>query len=481
MKKLFLTASLATGMAITALHAAENVKKLHFLQDDAQEPFVSKVFELKHIRANDLTPFVLGAINRYNTNSKIDRVKYNGVHSLIVSTPPDMMPYVEDMIAKLDRPCAKTDPSGSIVQGTGISRFSFAPKHRSSRELVDLVNYMLSSPDGYAYFDSASNMVYWKDSLSDGSYTGFWMKSFDRPLPQVELTFKIYEVRDSDLNDIGVDYLAWKNGPGLNVLSVGMESLTLDTVEKAFSNMDQFSSYAYGGFFTAPQFDMSFVRMLSQKGAAKIATTASLTVMNNYNGSYYVTLSPGSQNLVKDSSDRMSVVTGATNTSKLTVVNPVICYKRTGERDTIYDGFLSDMTTYAQLDGTIQFRYTIEMKDVVERNNRGDELTEQNYLQSSLTLDLGNEHLLAVCKKDQQVEQVIGVPFLADVPYLKYLFSTTTKINEQSKLFVTVQGRLVHPEDKYAAWTGKLVKPEEINGNANASINANVNANGKGK
>ncbi|MEI8248657.1 MAG: hypothetical protein WCI51_22695, partial [Lentisphaerota bacterium] len=95
--------------------------------------------------------------------------------------------------------------------------------------------------------------------------------------------------------------------------------------------------------------------------------------------------------------------------------------------------------------------------NVVERNNRGTELTESSAIASNLTFELQGEHLLGVFNQVQKVEQTIGMPFLSDIPYLKYLFSTTTTIDSDVKLYVTVTGRLVHPEDGYEKWTGKLL------------------------
>ena len=95
-----------------------------------------------------------------------------------------------------------------------------------------------------------------------------------------------YEVRDSDLRDWGFDYLAWKNGPGVNLLNVGYNAgelvvhELLETVPYVLS-----SSWGMGGFFTAPQFDMSFIRCLQQEGNANSVATSSLMMINTPVGS----------------------------------------------------------------------------------------------------------------------------------------------------------------------------------------------------
>ena len=448
------------------LQADVKEKKLLFKQDDAQEVFVSKIYELKYVGAGDITPFILGAVKRYNTNSQVDRLNYKSAsrQMLVVSTPPNMMRYVDNMIANLDRPVNKKDASGSVIAGTGIYRFAYLPKYRSTSDMLNILNKAVVSPDGGAFRDATSNLLYWKDSYSDGMDVLDWAHQLDRPVPQVELEFKVYEVRKGLLDDAGVDYLAWKNGPGLNLFQAGYDNMMMQTTESALANMDKFSSWSYGGFFAAPQFDMSFVRMLSQQGLAKIAGTGNLTVVNNYVKTYTVKFSPDYQNITKDSSDKSSIGAGAASTFQIDVSKPVICFKVTGEKDKVsnYNGDNFDVVTYQRLDGTIIFAYSVQVNDVVERNNRGTELTENGTIQSNLTLDLGDERLLAIYDKTQKVDQTVGIPFLCEVPYIKYLFGTTTTIDEDVKMVVSVKARLVHPEDNYSAWTGKLLTKEDI-------------------
>ena len=464
MRKIQWAAALAVMLSALLSASADDVRKLHLLQDDAQKPMVSKIYDLKYVIANDITPFVLGAVKRYNSNSYVDRINdfARKKQLLLVTTPSDMIPYVDDMVNKIDRPCPR-DINGSIVQGDGIYRFAYMANYRSSLDVAVLLNNLVRSADGYVFFDTPSNLLYWKDSASDGCDVLRWAKAFDRPVPQAELTVTIYEVRKNVLDDIGVDYLSWKNGPGLNMFSVGYENFGMQTDEKALSGMDKYTSMDLGGYYFAPQFDMSFIRMLSQAGNAKIAATGTLTVTNSYDKSFTVKFAPEGQNLLKDSSGKMAITAGSDATVQLTVTNPVICFKRAGEIDSIYNGDRFDMTTYSGLCGNLQMKYMVKMNTVLERNNMGTELTQRNAVQSALTFDTGVEHLLAAYDKKQKVEQVIGVPFLSSVPVVKYLCSTTTTETEDLKVFVTVTARLVHCDDTFAAWTGKIVQTADLN------------------
>ena len=66
--------------------APDKVQKIRFKEDDAQNYMVSKVYDLKHLKANDLVPFVLGAVKRYASNSTVDRINYTSAKQMIVVT-----------------------------------------------------------------------------------------------------------------------------------------------------------------------------------------------------------------------------------------------------------------------------------------------------------------------------------------------------------------------------------------------------------
>ena len=120
--------------------ANDKVQRIRFKEDDAQNYMVSKVYHLKHLKANDLVPFVLGAVKRYSSNSTVDRINYTSSQQMmVVTTGVKMMPYVDDMVAKLDRPSAKRGEFGSLLDGTGIIRYVYTPKYRSSEDIINIM------------------------------------------------------------------------------------------------------------------------------------------------------------------------------------------------------------------------------------------------------------------------------------------------------------------------------------------------------
>ena len=140
----------------------EKTRKIRFIEDDAQDYMVTKVYPLKHIKANDIVPFVLGAVMRYSSNSKVDRINYSAANQqwIVVTTPVAMMPYVDDMVAKMDRPGGVKDVNGSIVKGTGITRYVYNPRWRSSQDMVTLMLKAGISSDASGFDYSADSELF---------------------------------------------------------------------------------------------------------------------------------------------------------------------------------------------------------------------------------------------------------------------------------------------------------------------------------
>ncbi len=463
---LLLSALIPAGVLSAQDNVAET-RTIRLMQDDAQVRMATKLYELKYVKATDIRPYVEAAVRRYYLNSKVERVNYSEAQKnyLLVSTGEDFLPYVDDLFAKIDRP-GQVDQYGSIIDGTGITRVAYTPNYRAAEDIVRLVNAAFRSGEGAAYLNKDTNTIYWKDDKQAALAILAWVQRLDRPVPQVNLRLNYYEIRESKLRDIGVDYLAWKNGPGMNLFEAaynGGRIYSNEAILNLLGGATKFidiakgfsTSWGYGGFFTAPQFDLSFIRLLQQSGNAKLVANTNLTFVNtpvyddpllNRNRTYRASLAPDYQNIRKNADDRTDVITGSVPAIELEVYNPVICFSaETGEVDSL-GTIPADEAFYAKNNGGVIFHYKLNSRDVVERNNRGDELGNSSSTTGSLTLGFHTEKLLSSYVKETEAEETIGIPFLVKIPILKYLFGTTTTIKEKIYIVVTAEAGLVHPE-----------------------------------
>ncbi|MBQ7403333.1 MAG: hypothetical protein IJW05_07840 [Lentisphaeria bacterium] len=411
-----------------AANAEEKVQKITFIEDDAQKNMASKIYTLKYTKAADIAPFVRSAVIRYYAGSNVSTVNdpTRNRQLIIVTTGINMIPYVDKMIEALDRN-SKFDKFSNIT-GDGIAVGIYQPTYRAASSMLDVMikGDVASGPqDGKIMFDAKRNMFYFKDTPATVTDLQEKLAWLDKPIPQSRIELTVYELRDSDLQDIGIDYLAWKNGPGMNLFEVGYNALSMKVAERIVESLANngaelfgSTSLGFGGFYTAPAFDMSFIRILQQNGKATVSSTASLLVSNVPGKTFTVSFAPEYQTIEKDEDHVTKVAVGGDSSLIANVMNTVITAGR---------------------NGTVSFDYLLENHNVVERNNMGAELSEVETVSANTSLAFNKEVVLASWNRTAMVEQTIGVPFLCELPILKYIFGTTTKNAETIRCIVTVR------------------------------------------
>ena len=415
-KQLCSALAVLTALAVLPAVAADGkkdgaVRTIHLRQSDAQVKFASKVYELQNVTAEAILPFVNSAVKRYSANSTVRRVtSANGKReALLVSTGQDFIPYVDDIIKALDRP-GKKNKNG--IEGTGISRIAYTPQYRAASEFANIINSTSGSSVGAAYVNRETNTIFWRDQADAAQKTLKYVEFLDQPLPQVNVRLNYYELRDSDLKDWGFDYLAWKNGPGVNLLNVGFNAghLFMDEILSSALTVASAATWSTGGFFTAPQFDMSFIRCLEQTGNASVAAHAELRMLStpvrsmeqfralqSYQSRnatkapfiYTISMTPEYQNIGKNTLGRTFVgksfyedADGTKHSDppqlEARIINPFVCMPGKNGK------------------GGLIFNYAVYFKNVVERGNTGSELSNTVSFSGAATLGFGTEKMLAV-------------------------------------------------------------------------------------
>jgi hypothetical protein len=437
------------------------VRTIIFNQDLNQKYMTTRVFKLNHIAAGDILPFIKGSIKRFSSESKIQRLNYTyGKEQYIcVSTGVEVMPYIIDMVQKLDRPCKIKGPNNEIVDGDGIYRFVYYANYRATDNMRQALQSAVQN--GVSYFDQSNNMFYWKDSLSSGKNFLSFLKAVDRPVPQLQITINTYILNENDFIELGLDYVSWKNGPGAKIFSAAFQYLDFDSWTNLANMMDimskgPFSSVGVAGaFLVAPQFDATFLRMLAQKGNAKSSTSGTLTVINdffadpgynNFDGAKYrLKFTPSYQSIEKDSERNISVDNLNGEDYFFYIRNPIITFNDT-----------------AMASAVLMCGWVLEIDENVEKTNDGTPVINKQYFSSWLTIDAGTEKLIGSYEKDIYVRQQHGIPFLSDIPIFKYLFGTTSVSKSKARIFITMKVDPVSTERNFSQWAGKVIEAAKI-------------------
>jgi hypothetical protein len=366
------------------------------------------------------------------------------------------------MVAKLDRPVKdpkKNTIDGSIIAGTGIYRFSYQPQYRATQGMLNVFRTVGFPAAECVYFlDTASNTFYWKNSYSDGIDGLNWMKILDRPIPQLELKLNMYEINMNHLVELGIDFIRLKNGPGADMLNFATDLFKFDSDEQFMGKMVDLISkgnHSWSGFLIAPDFDGSFIRLLAQKGDAKVATTSTMSVATDYtdpglnwaDARYRISFTPEYQNISKNATQEISVANDNANTYRFHLRSPVICFNNKHKKAEA---------------ATMTFGWVLSNGSVLERDNNGTETINPSVIRSFATVNPGVEKLIAAFDRQHDVDQENGIPFLSEIPGFKYIFGSSTDSKANYKIFVTVETTSITPKASLSKWAGRVVSQVEM-------------------
>lgn len=444
-------------------------RKIVLLEDRDQNYMTTKVYEIKNMKAVDLRPFVEGAVFRADPESRVSRLnyKFGKKQFLGVTMPNYMVPYIDDMVKKLDRPGIK-DPAKSVIAGTGIHHFYYKPNYRSTEVMLDVVFERYTGGDEIVFRDPESNLFYWKGSASDGKDIGKWLKAIDRPVPQMEVRVKIYQISEDNLVELGIDWVALKNGPGAELFGIGMDFLDFQSMSdiSSWANMldlSSIASYTSPGLFIAPNIDMTFLRLLNQKGRSRTATSGYLTITNDQNGRndafgnsanpaafanarYRIRFNPVFQAITKDNNE--IAIEGTQPGITLYFQNPVIGHNNTKNPT---EGAFLNTGWVLNVDNALS-----------EQSATGDRIEDDYNFFSNTTIGANSEKLLATYVKHHKVTQNNGVPFLGDIPGLKYIFGASTDSMKKYRYYVTLEAKPVLPDRNWGQWAGQIVTADKM-------------------
>jgi type II secretory pathway component GspD/PulD (secretin) len=133
---------------------------------------------------------------------------------LVLILPEYMVPGVDQMMQVLDRE--------GLTSAAGQTFYYFRPEHRHVNDpgFVAVINALRgNSGDVRADPEANAYLIYAVPSKTDDVKK--YLPLFDVRPPQVMVEAAVYEVFVDNESKLGLDYVAWKNGPGRNLFAAG--------------------------------------------------------------------------------------------------------------------------------------------------------------------------------------------------------------------------------------------------------------------
>ena len=137
--------------------------------------YLSKVYTLK-TKGNsaEIASYLRTTVEKSNGKVDVSVDAKTGVEFLSVTAPDYQLPFVEEMIATLDR-------DGTKFRDDGTKIGTYKLKNRLASDIGELVVKVLKSKDSQAYADNTVNKLYYVDDPSYFDSTIKYIQEFDVP------------------------------------------------------------------------------------------------------------------------------------------------------------------------------------------------------------------------------------------------------------------------------------------------------------
>lgn len=418
-----------------------NVRVLRTDEKAALNDFVTATFPINNVTPRELRNVFRSILQLEGGTAEVIRDKQTGENFLQVIAPSFTLPYIQRAVPALDESWVREFDTGS-------ADVYYKAMNRVAADVDVFARRFASSDNGASAVDTTGNSIsridepYRIESYIKGA------KMVDIPANQVLLDVKIYEVTSNDDLKLGLDYIAWKNGPGRNLWNFLFTAVDAQSDnDNAVSVFDPFAGQEVDGeqLFRSINYLLpsSFIDFLQVKGDARVVHSGQLQVKS----ANIATVSADDQllALVSNQNDLNSV--GGTgpiglNLSSLSSDNDSSGVIRDWDRQLNYSnagstGITLIVQPFVGLE-SMELVVSLEVGDLTGVAPNGTPLIGTRTLDTTVRLMDGQEYVVAHLKRTNEIEEAAKAPFLGDIPIAGYLFGGETQTNRKSDLLVVI-------------------------------------------
>lgn len=278
------------------INVPDDTKELLVTRANTYPKVYTKAYVLKNPVAYEIRPYIRTAVSSakrvQGSSTRVECLRYaDGVEAVIVSAEDYRflkttygMP-LDELIEFLDKP--------NITSSSGQKYFLYFPKFWDATKLEARMKEMgLLSPNddrellegteqagtdnelnGIIFFVNPGNIRSVADALAQ----------YDKPIPEVKISYSVYQVDVENDARIGADFQAWRNGDGANIFSLSTrmrDGWDVRTGEVATTPATRHSG-ALTTMGLAPKWNTRYLDFLRAKGVAKAVTSGTLAIRNN--------------------------------------------------------------------------------------------------------------------------------------------------------------------------------------------------------
>lgn len=364
---------------------------------------------------------------------------------MLIICPEHQIPYFDQMAKDLDRPKLNSAPGSRYI----YYRF----KHRNPYD-AGLMSVLGTQSNEVLAPDRETNAVLLFDAPA-GADKGkdYLEKVLDIPTPMAEIALKVYEVNVANNAAMGLDYIAWKNGPGKTAANF---TYNLDIFASKIPGNKTSQSGSYGYYIDYPS---AYFDFLVSKSRAKILIDTKLSSMNGTPINFLT----GDQVLyfAKDTANNLTVSNAALEKSSrnfnLTALPNAGVGNSAAQADIDYstatqpapviravNSGIDIYLTPAISEERINMNLIVRVADLVGYQDNGTPIINSKQMSDSIMVPYNTEVMIGDLTREYIVKSTKKVPFFGSLPVLGWLFGGENQIKQKSVAIVSIKANLIN-------------------------------------
>lgn len=392
----------------------------------------------------------------------------------LIAVPEYQVEYMLDLMQTIDRP--------NLTTGDGSRRIYRQLKHRRANisddpvlddsAFIDQFAVYLTTNDHLVIVDPEQNAVFIEDAPSGADWLDAAITAkLDVPTPQALLNTKIYEVKASNNSRIGLDFIAWKNGPGANLFAIGGfaergrvslrsgGSSTMSGTNGLGSLPLPRSDFESNGYNFAYRYEIhsAFLDYLATKGKAKVLNSAKIAALNTRSATIsatdqilYYPVQVSDPSGIRARGDAFDANSGRTVIGTTNELVESEEYPYDLELSPVQVGLTLDLTPLIYENG-LDLEISGCMSSYNGFDDTGYPVINSRDIETSVRMKEGEEMILGGITRTIDAKATNKVPVLGSIPILGYLFGGDNIHKEKNEVIVAITAEKI---DRFTAKGG---------------------------
>ena len=407
------------------------VKVLRTTNKAQTNHYVCEALEFKNVNPYNVVNFFWAVVSReeggiYSFCDSDEKGEYKDNGFLVVICPEYQLESLRQLARDLDKK--------GLDSGPGSTYTYYRMKHRNSSDpnLGQVALWTIGS-SGVLVPDIETNSLLIYDATGGAKNAeNALMQLVDKPLRQVEMGVKVYEVDVNRDGTLGLDFQAWKNGPGKGLFSFRYDGATISfrdvngNVVSAKGSYENRSSGFYGDYPSA------FFDFLAAKGKAQTLTDTKVLAFSGQTA----TMSAKDEILYHRVTDNPAAL-------DRNVKGEILLKEPQELRQSVKVGVDLAITPTIG-DESVKMVTKLQASSIQGYDGKGVPVISGPFtLENTTSVPNGMEAYLGGITREKQVKTTRKVPVLGSIPVLGYLFGGEISTNQKTMVVASVRPVLV--------------------------------------